>query len=142
MADPKLTPKADVDALLAEVERLKAALHQKSSENEEVVRRAMMIAQDNEEVPTGKFVKIGGLDVPTFQYKIDMPPVGGPDIKLNGHSYQHGQVYTFDLHTLRAVKEIIFRLRAHEASLHDSNENAYRKPSRPVLSGRTGGQIH
>lgn len=150
MVAPKVTPPADVAALQAEVERLTKALAQASTTNEEAVRRAMMIAQDNEEVPTGKFVEVTrtlkGVEVteqvPTFQYKIDMPPVGGVDIKLNGESYQHGLVYTFDLYTLRGIKEIVYRLRAHEASLHDNNENAYRRQQQATFSGKTGARIH
>lgn len=138
----KVTPPEDVEKLKAEIERLTKALSQASTTNEETVRRAMMIAQDNEEVPTGKFVEISGNQVPTFQYKIDMPPVGGVDIKLNGESFQHGLVYTFDLFTLRTVKEIIYRLRAHEASLHDNNENAYRKQTQAQFSGKTMGRVH
>jgi hypothetical protein len=138
----KVTPAADVAALQAEVERLTKALTEASNSNEAAIQRAMMVAQDNEEVPTGKFVEIDGKQVPTFLYKIDMPPVGGVDIKLNGNSYQHGQVYTFDLLTLRTVKEIVFRLRAHEAAIHSDQENAYRKPQRATLSGKTMGRIH
>lgn len=159
MAGPaKPTSQEDVAKLLAEIDRLKAQLVTANTSNEEAVRRAMMIAQDNEEIPTGKKVKISVClnpwvkdadlqkfetrEVPTYNYKIDMPPVGGVDIKLNGQSYQHGQVYEFDEYTLRGVKEIVFRLREHDASLRDHNENAYRKPTNAAFSGKTMGRIH
>lgn len=112
-----------------------------------------------EEVPTGKTVKLQRLkeykivghkddgreilkpvfhtvSIPTYFYKIDMPPCGGVDMKINGASYYHGAVYEFDLDTLRTVKEMMFRLWKHDADIHGSDENAYRKPQRTRLSAR------
>jgi len=119
-----------------------------------------------EEVPTGKFVTVKRLDpkdpykvvghkddgrdilrpnfvdvkLPTFFYKIDMPPCGGLDLKLNGTPFYHGTVYEFDLDTLRAVKDIVYRTWKHDADIHGSDENFYRKPTSPVLSGARMGR--
>lgn len=75
-------------------------------------------------------------DVPTYFYKIDMPPVGGVDLKINGTSMYHGTVVELDLDTLRSVKEIIFRLWDHDRNIHGSDENFYRKPNEQRLSAR------
>jgi len=75
-------------------------------------------------------------DIPTYFYKVDMPPVGGMDLKLNGQSFYHGTVYEFDIDTLRTVKEMIYRLWDHDRSIHGSDENAYRTPEERRLSAR------
>lgn len=74
-------------------------------------------------------------EVPTFFYKIDLPPVGGIGLFTNGVPLYHGTVYELDLHTLRDVKSRVWQCWNHEASIHKSEENAYRRPLNPVLSG-------
>ncbi len=114
-----------------------------------------------EEVPTGKVVKVSRcksykvvghrddgrdilrpvmemVDIPTYFYKVDMPPCGGTDFKINEVPYYHGTVYEFDVDTLRSVKEIIYRLWDHDRNTHGSNENAYRRKTTPRLSARVG----
>ena len=111
------------------------------------------------EVPTGKKIKVQraagykvvghkddgrdilrpvwkSVELPTFFYKIDLPPVGGTDCKLNGVPYYHGTVYEFDEDTLRSVKEIVYRLWDHDRQIHGSDENFYRKKQAPRLSAR------
>lgn len=161
----KVTSPEEIERLRAEVTRLSKALTDQAQENEEARLRAKFIANDVEEVATGREVEVpkcsgyktvGYRDdgrpileavweterVPTFMYKIDMPPIGGMDIKINGNSLQHGQIYEFNLHELRLIKDIVFRLRQHEASIHGSNENAYRRPANAQFSGKVGGRVH
>ena len=166
MADGKIVgPTTEIERLRAEVARLEASLKSAQQENEDAKLRAQFIMQDSEEMPTGRTVEIPkciGYDttgyhddgrailkprwekeeVPTYMYKVDMPPVGGMDIKINGMSLQHGMTYELNLHELRMVKDIVYRLRAHEASIHGTNENAYRQPQHAVFSGKAGGRIH
>lgn len=74
--------------------------------------------------------------VPTFYYRIDLPPSGGEALKLNGVPYYHGTIGEFDLHTLRTVKEIVYRGWDHERNISGSNENVYREQKRPHISAR------
>lgn len=120
---------------------------------------AFLMQGENREIPTGKFVEISvcsGYEVkgykddgreilkpvfkrqkvPTFFYKINMPPVGGLDMKTNGQALYHGTVYTFDIHTLRDVKEREYRLWDHDRNIHGSDENFYRTPMERRLSPR------
>lgn len=115
--------------------------------------------RDVSEVPTGKTIKVqraagykvvGHRDdgreiikpvfrtvtLPTYFYKIDMPPCGGTDLKINGTPYYHGGVYELDLDTLRTVKEMVNRLWKHDSEIHGSDENFYRKQSKPTISAR------
>lgn len=151
-------PEEDVVRLRAEVERLQRELGQAKEAGEQSTRAALTMGRDNEEVPTGQFVKVRRCvnpwekdatkqrheeeNVPTFIYKIDMPPVGGVQIMLDGMPLFHGETYTLDLHQLRTVKDIVWRLRKHEDELHGSNENAYRQPANATFSGKTGGRVH
>lgn len=153
----KVTPASEVETLRADVERLTAQLAEVQASNEEAVRRAMMFKQDNDEVPTGRTVKVlahknprqrvdesetAEVEVPTFFYTVDMPPVGGVAIMVNGEALYHGQTYELTLQQVRMVKEVVYRLRAHEASLNGNNENAYRKPTNAHFSGKVNGRVH
>jgi len=68
-------------------------------------------------------------------YKVDLPPVGGVDIKCNGVPYYHGEQYKVTTDTLRTIKDIVFRNWKHESDIHGSNENFYRQPKETVLRG-------
>ena len=153
-----LTSEAEIERLKAEVKRLEVKLEEAATAGEEAARRAIFFKDDNEEVPTGQTVKRmvamkpwmkteedqdwQDVEVDTFLFKIDMPPVGGVQIMQNGEPLYHGQTYTLDLHQLRAVKDIVYRLRAHEAQIHGTDENVYRPKTNARFSGRTGGRVH
>jgi hypothetical protein len=155
----------DIDALLAENAKLKEQLEAKDRVRGEEERRQLLTAeaqfftQNSQEVPTGqlrkvdRFVrnKVSGygdrgqpiltpefeeVEVPTYFYTINMPPVGGSCLRINGQEFYHGQTYKFDIDTLRTVKDMVFRLWKHDADIHGSDENFYRKPQRPHLSAR------
>lgn len=120
--------------------------------------QGMLMQREMREIPTGKRVTVkrckgykvvghkeDGSDIlrpewkdvslPTFFYRIDLPPSGGLDIKINGTPLYHGALYTFDEDTLRSVKDIVYRCWKHDADIMGSNENAYRAKQSPVLRG-------
>jgi len=158
MPREKLTSSAELEQLRAQVKELESKLAVASTANEDAARRALFFKDGNEEVPTGQTVKVmkaskpwaksvedqdvKEVEIPTFLYKIDMPPVGGVQIMINGQPLYHGQTYTLDLDQLKMVKEIVHRLRDHEATIHGTDENAYRPKTNARFSGRTGGRVH
>lgn len=118
-----------------------------------------LMQRDMQEIATGKTVKVKrcsgyevvghrddgreikkpifkAVELPTYFYKVDIPPVGGDGLKLNGNPLFHGTVYEFDLDTLRTVKEIVYRSWDHDRAIHGSDENFYRQPQQPTLSPR------
>jgi hypothetical protein len=153
------------EALLKQIEELQAQLADQTEKLTEAQKAALAVAETQgalfhnviEEVPTGrtrtvqkleKYKRVGfengrpvlepvfmEQEVPTWFYKIDLPPSGGEHIRINGAEFYHGSVGEFDMDTLRTVKDLVFRNWRHEESIMGSNENAYRKPLRPVLSG-------
>jgi hypothetical protein len=164
-APTKVTKADELEALRAEVKRLEAALSIANTANEDAARRALFFKDVNEEVPTGETVKVQkcykyetagysdsgkpilkpvykDVEVPTFMYKINLPPVGGTAITLDGEPYYHGQTYVFDLDRLRSIKEIVHRIRDHEATIHGTDENAYRPKVNAQFSGKIGGRVH
>jgi hypothetical protein len=157
MADFKNVANDEIERLKAEVKRLQDELADaKVTSSEDIARRAAFYKDDSDEVPTGRTIKVmkakkpwsraddieyDEVDQPTFYYKIDMPPVGGVDIKINGESFQHGQVYEVTLDQLRYLKEVCYRLRDHEANIHGTDENIYRPKSHATFSGRVNGRI-
>lgn len=161
----RLTPEDEISRLQAEVERLKGALQDAAVAADEAARREMFFKNSADEVPTGRTIKVPTCtgydtsgykddgtpirkpiweerDAATFLYKIDMPPVGGVDIKINGNSLFHGETYEFTLDQLRVVKSVVHNLYAHDASIHGTDENAYRPKTNARFSGKVGGRIH
>lgn len=126
--------------------------------------QGMLMQRDMEEVATGKKVKVKRaidekgrpsykvvgykddgreifkpvwreIELPTYFYKVDMPPCGGLDLKINGEPLYHGVVYELDIDTLRSVKEMVYRLWDHDRAIHGSDENFYRTPQEKRLNG-------
>jgi len=134
----------------------------RSEAEQAAITAASDLFSDAEEKATGKKVKVKRLDcykevgfkddgrpilkpvfktveLPTYAYRINMPPVGGVAIKINGDlELYHGATYVLDLDTLRTVKSIVGNLWAHERQIHGTDENAYRKPTHRVFSMRGG----
>lgn len=79
------------------------------------------------------------IELPTYFYKIDLPPCGGLDLKINGVALYHGSTQEIDIDTLRTVKDIVHRCWAHDKSIHGSDENAYRPKKNNVVSARAYG---
>lgn len=121
----------------------------------------LMMQSNIMEVPTGKKIKVQKLDhyetvsykddgrpilkpkfktveVDTYFYKIDLPPVGGVGLTINGMPLYHGTVYEFDIDSLRTVKDLVFKVWKHEADIHGSDENLYRKPEPKQISMKSG----
>lgn len=157
----------EMRARIADLEAKLAASEAARSDSEKLALAAAeaqsgLMQRDIQEVPTGKTVQVQRLkhykvvghkddgreilkpvmqtmSLPTFFYKIDMPPCGGTDLKLNGNPFYHGAVYEMDIDTLRTVKDIVYRTWKHDSDIHGSDENFYRKQSRPTLNGRSFG---
>lgn len=148
---------ADLEKRLAESEAARSDAERVALQVAE--SQGALMQRQIEEVPTGKTATVMRLDhykvvghkengqdilrpvmkavkLPTFFYKIDMPPCGGTDLKMNGTEFYHGAVYEFDIDTLRSVKDIVYRTWKHDADIHGSDENFYRKPTKAQLSMR------
>ena len=166
IASTKNVPNENERRLLDEINQLKAKLGISETARSEAEQRAIDAADsqgflndENEEKPTGKFVKVSRLKeykcvghkddgreilkpvfkdvlLPTFAYKINMPPVGGNDLKINEVPFYHGATYILDIETLRTVKEMVFRLWDHDKNIHGTDENAYRQKSHARISAR------
>jgi hypothetical protein len=74
--------------------------------------------------------------VTTYYYKLDIPPMAGWDMKINGIPLVHGATYEFDLPTLQYVKEMVARAWNHEAVINGKNENVFRKPTEKRIGSR------
>lgn len=121
--------------------------------------QGMLMQREMQPIPTGKTIKAQRVDkyeivsyrddgrpiikpkwkmveLPTFFYRIEMPPVGGMDLKIQEISFYHGTVYEFDIDTLRTVMDMVYRLWDHDRNIHGSDENAYRTPQERRLSMR------
>lgn len=165
VASIKGVSQSDTQKLLDQIADLEAklAVAEKGRTDAEKEALALVEAQSalgsfDQERPTGKKIKIRRLkemkevgyrddgrpilkpifenaDVPTFFYKINLPPVGGDGLKVNGLLLAHNATYEFDLHSLRSVKEMVYRIWDHERNIHGSDENAYRPHQNNVLRG-------
>jgi hypothetical protein len=121
--------------------------------------QGMMIQGESIPVPTGKKVTVKRLkeykivgykddgreilkpmfkdvELSTYFYKINMPPVGGLDLKINQLPFYHGQTVEVDIDTLRSIMEQVGRLWRHDADIHQSEERVYRKHDFATLSPR------
>jgi hypothetical protein len=129
------TLKLRIAQLEAELEASKSS-EQKALEsaahNAAAAQSVLLFNSATTEVHCGKTEK--GDD--QWKYKIDLPPSGGTDIRINGRPYYHGETYTFGTELLRSIKEIVQRSWNHEASIQGSNENFYRKEMNRTISGR------
>lgn len=121
--------------------------------------QGMLMQREITEVPTGRTKKVRrcneyktvgykddgreipkpvwhSIDMPTYFYKIDLPPVGGEAVSINGRKFYHGAVYEFDEDELRSIKDIVFKCWKHDSDIHGSDENFYRKKTQPVINMR------
>ena len=71
--------------------------------------------------------------LPTYFYKIDLPPSGGDAVVINQERFYHEQTYTVDIDQLRALKDAVARAWQHEQTVLGRNENVFRKPSNHTL---------
>lgn len=146
--------------LLAEVERLQAALGVSEKARTDAEVSALMAAQASpytggtEEQATGKTIKVKKcvnpwvalakddkaeavykyitVDMPTYFYRLDLP-AGAINLSTNGVEFYHGQTYELSYDTLIDIKSRVARCWDHEKSIHGQNENMFRKPSQPHL---------
>lgn len=116
---------------------------------------ANLAGERSREVPTGRTVTVkrlknyrvagfkdDGRDIlrpvfkdvqlPTFFYRIDLPPCGGSDVKINGMPLYHNATVEVDIDTLRTLKSLVFNCWDHDRQIHGSDENAYRKANRDI----------
>lgn len=158
------TSEDDVAALRAQIADLTEQLAgARSATEQNALATAESQHRDIQEVATGKTVLIqkcvgyktvgykdsgepikkpifDEVEVPTYFYKVDIPPVGGEGLMPNGVQLYHNTVYEMDIDTLRSVKEQVYRLWQHEANISGSNENFYRRERAHTLSA-TGRRI-
>lgn len=147
---------ADLKSKLAVSETARTEAEKQALALAEAQAGVMQVAV--QEVPTGKKVKVQrcagyetvgykddgrpilkptwkSVELDTFFYKIDLPPVGGDGLRVNGLLLAHGAVMEFDIDTLRSVKDMVFRCWDHERNIHGTDENVFRKPTQRTLSG-------
>jgi hypothetical protein len=153
--------------LLEEIASLRSELGIEKKARSEAEKSAITAAEmqeymagESDERPTGETVTVQRLDhyktvsyrddgrpilkpvfkevqLPTFAYRINMPAVGGLDLKINDVPFYHGATYVLDIDTLRTVKEIVHRLWHHDRQIHgDADENAYRPQKGGVVNAR------
>ncbi len=150
----KMTPQEEVEELKRQIALLQSQLDDAKAVNAEQAQRAAYFTSSNTEVRTGRTVKVPrcknpwvkedakqvweDVEVPTYYFKVDMPPVGGIQILLNGEAIQHGQTYEVTPDRLATLKEIVYRLQAHDAAIHGNDEDTYRPRVSKEINVRTG----
>jgi hypothetical protein len=145
-----------LQAQLAESEEKRTVAQQAALEAAQA--QGMLMQREIHEVPSGKKISVPHLkrykvvghkddgreilkpvfqqvEVETYYYKIDLPPCGGTHMTVNGNELYHGVVVECDVDSLRSIKDMVFRCWKHDAEIHGSDENAYRKPTNRTLSG-------
>lgn len=131
-------PEETIEELRARIKSLEADLEKSHAVRDLAVdESARLSAQAQSSIFTTAVVEryAGKTDAgeDLFWYRIDLAPCGGVDIKINGKPYLHGETYKFDVHTLRAVKEIIARTWVHENDIHGHDANPYKRRQNAVL---------
>jgi hypothetical protein len=125
---------AELEAELAASKTSEQKAIELAAHNAAAAQSVLLFNSTTTEIHMGK--NADGKDL--WKYKIDLPPSGGTDIKVNMVPYYHGETYTFETDLLRTIKEIVQRSWGHEASIQGSNENFYRKEMNRTISGRGG----
>jgi hypothetical protein len=74
--------------------------------------------------------------VDTYYIKIDIPPMAGWDMKINGLPIVHGAVYEVDLGVLQYLQDMQWRAWEHERVLNGKNENIFRRPLEKRIGSR------
>lgn len=163
---PKDISKMSQEQLREEYNRLAAALEMEQQKNTDLEAQknsdaeAFAMQMSNiREVPTGEKKKIRKctgyevvgykddgreirkpifeqIEVPTFWYKIDVPPSAGLGITISGNQFYHGETYKFTEDELRTVKDMVHRCFVHENIRLGRNEAPYRKEREHTLSMR------
>ncbi len=156
LVDIKDVSPTDVELLVKEIADLKAKLKVSDEKRTEAEQHALELAETQagmeqaQEIPTGKTISVTKckgyktvgykesgrkilepiwheVELPTFFYKINLPPVGGLGLVVNQMPLAHGAMMEFDIDTLRSVKEMIYRAWDHERNIKGNDENAYRQ---------------
>lgn len=146
-----LSKDEQIEALRAQIATLNAQLDVAADERND---RARYFASADEETPTGRTIKRkrcknpaakteGEQDwfeeeVPTYWLKIDLPPIGGVQLLVDGESLQHGISYEMTMDRVRMLKDMMFRLRQHEASIKGHDEDTWRPRHSKQVSMKTG----
>jgi len=122
----------ELEAELADSKSSEQKAIELAAHNAAAAQSVLLFNATTTEIHMGK--NADGKDL--WKYKIDLPPSGGTDIKVNMVPYYHGETYTFETDLLRTIKEIVQRSWGHEASIQGSNENFYRREMNKTISGR------
>ena len=130
MAEEKEDPKPAMTPAAAAREMARLRARVKELEEEKTPEYTTSIGSATE-VYAGEDKDGGDL----WHYKIDLPPSGGTDIKINGIPLYHGQQYKLTTPTLQVVKDMVARTWKHEDMIRGTNENFYRKPTERTLRG-------
>ena len=154
VAKKDLTSEEQLEKLKAELALLQGKLEAAEERNVALDERSKYFASADQEVPTGRTVTVRRCknpwvkkeelqeweekEVPTYYLNIDMPPLGGFTIKIDGEDLQQGQTYEMTIDRVRLVKDIQYRLRAHDASVHGNDEDTWRPRISKEISVKTG----
>lgn len=137
MADPK-KPGIELDMspadTAAEMERMRRRIAEQDAKIEALNSRATsgLSITSATEISAGE--DEDGKEM--WWYRIDLPPSGGIEVKLNGIAFYHGEQYKVGTDMLRTLKDIVFRCWKHESEIQGSNENFYRQPKNSILRGQ------
>jgi len=131
MTDKKLTLNADLDLpaeireKLANYEKMEARAQRADAIEAERNKLKQLLSEKVS--PHLDMVSLDDNGKPSYKHMIDLPPVGGFSIRINGVDFFHGQVYDLDEDMMRCIMDIEYRCWQHERSIRGSNENAYRR---------------